>query len=227
MTFSVAGICRRSGRIGFAVTTSSMAVGARVGAAAAGRGVVFSQARTDPRLHRPGLEAVSTGASADAALERMLAAATQPEWRQLGVLLADGSAAFHTGAACLPWSGARAADDCLAIGNFLAGPAVVDAMVEGFHRVPSAPLAERLVEALAAGERAGSERDPLRSAAVQIHAEQSFAWMDLRVDDDPDPIGALRGLATRFAGKADAYTLRALDPGNAPDSHDIEHDDSV
>jgi len=56
MTFSLAGRCAETGQMGYVVATSSVCVGARVGAVADGV-VIFSQARTDPRLHAVGLEA--------------------------------------------------------------------------------------------------------------------------------------------------------------------------
>ena len=101
MTFSIAGRCPETGDIGFAVTTSSVCVGARVGAVAEGC-VVFSQARTDPRLHAVGLKAWAETASAQAALNAMHTAAVAPHWRQLGVLPATGDALHLTGDSCLP-----------------------------------------------------------------------------------------------------------------------------
>ena len=67
MTFSIAGRCPETGQIGFAVTTSSVCVGARVGAVTDGC-VVFSQARTDPRLHR--VAALLRNVEADARMAR-------------------------------------------------------------------------------------------------------------------------------------------------------------
>ena len=68
MTFSIAGTCSDTGEIGYAVATSSVCVGARVGMAGPGLCVVFSQARTDPRLHQVGFDAFRRTHDAKAAL---------------------------------------------------------------------------------------------------------------------------------------------------------------
>src|ERR1051326_1689192 len=63
MTFSIAGLCRRTREFGCAVATSSMAVGGRVAFVAPDAGVVLSQARSDPRLGILGLKRLETGGS--------------------------------------------------------------------------------------------------------------------------------------------------------------------
>ena len=222
MTFSIAGVCSRTGQLGCAVTTSSMAVGARVGSVLAGRAVAFSQARTDPRLHAVGLDAVANGADASAAVAAMREAAVQPHWRQLGVLLADGSCAFSTGDSCLAYAGAAAGTNCLALGNAIRGAEVLDAMVTEFERTPDDTLAERLIAALEAGLDAGGEHDPLRSSSLLVYAEHAFPYAGLRVDDSETPISDLGALWRAWAPKADGYTARTLDPDNAPDSSTLE-----
>jgi uncharacterized Ntn-hydrolase superfamily protein len=48
MTFSLVGRCARTGMLGAAVTTSSIAVGSRCQHARAGVGAALTQHRTDP-----------------------------------------------------------------------------------------------------------------------------------------------------------------------------------
>ncbi|GMG81575.1 DUF1028 domain-containing protein [Paralimibaculum aggregatum] len=223
MTFSVAAVCPESGEIGFAVTTSSVCVGARVGAAVAGRCVVFSQARTDPRLHRTGLAAYLAAGDADAALAAMQAAATAPHWRQLGVLGQDGTARHFTGASCLPSCGGLAGDHALALGNYLGSDAVLPAMIAALAEAAGRPLAARLIGALAAGLAAGGERDPLQSAAVKVYGAHDFPLTDLRVDRSAEPVAELAALWQDWEPKAAAYVTRALDPDAAPPSHEVEH----
>lgn len=222
MTFSIAGVCPRTGQLGCAVATSSMAVGARVGQARAGLAVALSQARTDPRLHGIGLDAVANGADAAQAAAAMGDAAVQPRWRQLGILLANGTGAFSTGASCFPYAGGRVGTHCLALGNGICGSEVLAAMADGFEHTPADPLADRLLDALAAGLEAGGEYEPLRSSSLLVHAEHPVPWTDLRVDDSVAPIVDLRALWREWAPKADGYIQRALDPGIAPDSSILE-----
>lgn len=221
MTFALAGLCRDSGQLGCAVTTSSVCVGARCGRVGPDC-VVFSQARTDPRLHKVGLEAHARTGDAGAALAAMQAAATAPHWRQLGILDRSGAALHITGSSCLPACGGLAGAGCLALGNYLGGEAVLPAMVRGFETAEGA-LAKRLIAGLAAGLAAGGERDPLQSAALLVYGDQDFAYADLRVDKSAAPIADLGLLWQDWEPKAGAYVIRTLDPDSAAPSHEVEH----
>ncbi|MAY89132.1 MAG: hypothetical protein CML02_20705 [Pseudooceanicola sp.] len=220
MTFSIAGRCPETGQIGFAVTTSSVCVGARVGAVTDGC-VVFSQARTDPRLHRVGVDAWGKTGSAQATLDAMQAAAVSPHWRQLGVLPATGNGVHLTGASCLPHCGGLTGANSLALGNFLGTDKVLPALIETFE-AEKGPLAWRLVKALRAGEAAGSEVDPLQSSAVMVLGQDDLKDVDLRVDYAADPLVALQDLLADWLPKAPAYRLRAIDPDSAPSSSLVE-----
>ena len=221
MTFSIAARCPETGQIGYAVTTSSVCVGARVGAVAEGC-VVFSQARTDPRLHAVGLKAWAETASAQAALDAMRDAAVAPHWRQLGVLPATGEPLHLTGDSCLPHCGGLTGANSLALGNFLGTAEVLPAIVHGFE-TGEGSLAERMLAGLKAGEAEGSERDPLQSAAVVVLGGEGLRDVDLRVDASSDPLADLGVLLADWLSKAPAYRLRALDPDAAPSSSSVEH----
>ncbi len=217
MTFSIAGLCPRTGEIGLALTTSSMAAGARAMMLSPGRGAVFAQARSDPRLAAIGHAALKAGHTAPQALASMLAGNPLAEWRQLGVLDRSGAAAHATGARCLPPSGGLAAPGALSLGNGLANDAVVPAILQGFLGNPALPLAERLIAALEAGLRAGGEPHPLRSAALQVGRPGiPFAVIDLRIDLADDPLGALRHHWAMYQPLTEPYLARAIDPEHAP-----------
>jgi uncharacterized Ntn-hydrolase superfamily protein len=72
MTFSLIGRCSRSGQIGAAVATSSIAVGARCTYAEAGIGAVLTQHRTDPRLGPRGLSLLRSGCTARQTLDALV-----------------------------------------------------------------------------------------------------------------------------------------------------------
>jgi len=220
MTYSLAGRCLDTGRIGYAVATSSVAVGARVGALVPGC-VVFSQARTDPRLHSAGLRAFEAGHDAPAILAAMQAAGHALHWRQLGVLTMVGAGLHHTGDSCLEHTGGLTGQDCLAIGNFLGSSEVLAQMVHGFEAADG-PLEERLMAGMLAGEAAGSERDPLQSASLAVIAMDGIKDSDLRIDDSRQPLQDLLALCRAWAPKSGAYRLRALDPDSAPSSSVVE-----
>ena len=220
MTFSLAGRCTETGRIGFAVATSSVCVGARVGAITEGC-VVFSQARTDPRLHAAGIEFWQRNKDAAGTLSAMREAATSPHWRQLGVLTTTGVPLHYTGASCLDHCGGLEGANSLALGNFLGSADVLPEMIRGFEEAAGS-LEERLQAGMLAGEKAGSEREPLQSAALKVLGSEGLMDADLRVDFSTDPLKDLRTLWLDWAPKAAAYRLRAIDPDAAPSSAEVE-----
>jgi len=85
-------------------------------------------------------------------------------------------------------------------------------MLGVFEASPDLPLARRLIDALAAGEAAGGEYQPVTSAALLVVDRESFAYVDLRVDDHPQPIAELARLWAKYEPEAHAYVIRAVDP---------------
>lgn len=216
MTFSIAGRCARTGMLGAAVTTSGLASGARCPFARAGLGAALTQHRTDPRLGPRLLDRLAAGDDAAAALAAVVATAVQPEWRQLAVIDASGRTASHTGARVDPTrAGSAHAPGAVAIANIVRSTMVPAAMLAAFGQDPEAELCTRLLAALAAGEAAGGEFRPVRSAAVVIAHADDFAYVDLRVDDHPEPIAELDRLWQAYAPEAAAYVGRARDPASA------------
>jgi len=216
MTFSLAGRCARTGMLGAVVTTSSIAVGSRCPYARACVGAALTQHRTDPRLGPLALDLLSRGYSAAAAMHAIVALAPQPEWRQLALIDAGGRTASYTGASVDATKAAEAhGADCVAIANIVRSTDVPAAMVRAFEADPTAPLAVRLLDALAAGDSAGGEFRPIISAALMVAHQEAFPYVDLRVDDHPHPIPELRRLWLAYAPEADPYVGRANDPGAA------------
>ena len=214
MTFSLIGRCTRSGQIGAAVSTSSIAVGARVAYCAAGVGAVLTQHRTDPRLGPRGLALLRSGCAAQETLDALVASTPHSQWRQIAVLDAAGNTAAFSGTRTKPEMSAVPTQDVCAIGNILANARIPPAIVQAFQADPSAPLAERLLQALEAGLAAGGEHMPVRSACLLVVERASFPLIDLRVDWHDTPIAELRSLWERYAPQTNDYLLRALDPDN-------------
>jgi uncharacterized Ntn-hydrolase superfamily protein len=212
MTFSLIGRCARTGQIGAAVTTSSIAVGARCTFAAAGVGAVLTQHRTDPRLGPRGIELLRSGCSAQETLDALVASTPLARWRQLAVLDAAGNTAAYSGARTKPEMSEAPGQDVCAIGNILANARVPAAMLRAFQADPSALLAERLLYALEEGLAAGGENGPVRSAHLLVVERESFPLVDLRVDWHDTPIAELRSLWNRYAPQCNDYLIRALDP---------------
>jgi uncharacterized Ntn-hydrolase superfamily protein len=212
MTFSIAGRCAKTGMFGLAITTSSIAVGSRCIFARAQTGAVLTQHRTDPRLGPLGLKLLAAGCTARDTVSALIACTPFSDWRQIAVIDREGRTAQFSGAKNAPICTSAEEHDCIAIGNILRTHGVPEAMTATFARLSDAPLADRLLAALAAGDEAGGEVKPLRSAALLVVHLQSFPYVDLRIDRDDQPIKALQSLWQEYSPSADTYVARALDP---------------
>jgi uncharacterized Ntn-hydrolase superfamily protein len=215
MTFSIAGRCARTGMLGAVVTTSSIAVGSRCPYAQAGVGAVLTQHRTDPRLGPTILAALGRGKAPDAILRALEQSDPNLGWRQLAAVTADGRAAFFNGDKIASIAKGRVGRDCVGVGNILRTTDVVDAMVESFEASASEPLPERLLRAIEAGHAAGGELKQVKSAALLVAHREPFPYVDLRVDLSSQPLTELRFLWELYRPEADAYVVRAIDPGKA------------
>ena len=217
MTFSIAARCPRTGRFGVAVTSSSPAVAARCAHVRPGVGAVCSQNVTDPRLGTRLLDLLESGTPAGTAVRDL---ATQPhaEWRQLTAIGRTGPAAVFSGARVLGTYAEATAPDAVAAGNLLANPDVPRAILTAFTTSdPSAPLASRLVDALAAGAAAGGEAGPVHSAGLLVVDAVPWPVTDLRVDwTEGDPVAELADLWKLWEPQEEAYVQRALAPDEAP-----------
>ena len=198
-TFSIVGFDPKTGDLGVAVASRFLAVGAVVPWAEAGAGAVATQAYANVAFGPDGLKALREGKSADQALNALIDADKGRERRQAGVVDAEGRAATFTGSKCFAWAGGKTGKHWAAQGNILAGPEVVDAMGKAFEAAEG-ELAERLLAALRAGEKAGGDKRGKQSAALSVVRKKggflqgNDRYVDLRVDDHKDPVKELARL---------------------------------
>jgi uncharacterized Ntn-hydrolase superfamily protein len=197
-TYSIVACDLAAGEWGVAVQSKFLAVGAGVPSAEPYVGAVATQALANMRYGPDGLALLRGGASAEEVVSRLTEADEGRAERQLGVVDAQGEAATYTGAACLEWAGGVAGDGYAAQGNILVSEDTVTALAETFEATSGRPLAERLLEALAAAQAAGGDRRGQQSAALLV-VRKDGGYMgtddrvaDLRVDDHPTPIDELR-----------------------------------
>jgi uncharacterized Ntn-hydrolase superfamily protein len=216
MTISIAARCERTGAFGVAISSSSPAVGSRCPNVRAGVGAVSSQNVTDPSLGPALLDALQSGLGAHDALAQVSKAATHPEFRQLTVVDNSGKSAVYSGAKSLGINAEVTAKNVAAAGNMLANADVIQAMVDAFNATSNNELADRLIQALEAGVKAGGEAGPVHSAAVVVATEVSWPTTNLRVDWDEDPISKLREIYNVWAPQSQDYLTRALNPNTAP-----------
>ncbi len=217
MTFSIAGRCARTGMAGIVITTSSICVGARCPWVRARVGAVATQNVTDPALGPRGLDLMEGGLPAAAALERLMADAPFPDYRQVTMVDAQGGTAHWTGTKTLGTNAVATAAGCVAAGNLLMSPEVPRAMARTFAAEPGLHLAERLLRSIEEGLVAGGEAGPVKSAALIVADDQIWPLVNLRVDwDDDGPLMRLRQLWEAYEPQMKDYVARALDPLAAP-----------
>jgi len=217
MTFSIIGRCADTGQFGIAISSSSIAVGARCPWLRAGVGAVATQNVTLPALGPQILDLLEQGdLDPTAALDQALQATGWRQYRQVTVIDHNGQVALFSGDQALGTHHAVAGEQCAAAGNLLAHPGVIDAMTEAFESA-AGPLADRLLAALHAAMAAGGEAGPVHSAALQVVGDLAWPIVDLRVDwADEDPIGQLDTLWQAYRPQMQDYLTRALDPTAAP-----------
>lgn len=212
-TFSIVGYDPETGEAGVAVQSRVFSVGNGVIWGEAGVGVVATQAIVDVSYGPQGLQLLREGYSPADAVREILARDPDPnpggwtkEGRQFSIMNARGEVATHTGPRASDWAGHRIGEYCSAQGNILAGPAVVDDMVEAFESTEG-HLSLRLLAALEAGQAAGGDTRGMQSAAMLIVKEDGGVWLNndvvlrLHVEDDPEPIAELRRLVEKAAAQ--------------------------
>ena len=226
MTFSIAGRCRDTGNLGVAISSSSIAVGARCPWMRAQIGAVATQNVTLPSLGRlilDGLEA-DRMAKPETAMEQALATDPYSRYRQVIVIDSKGRSAVFTGSQALGTSNAAIGEQCVAAGNLLMTPRVIASMIEAFVAA-NGHLADRLLSAMHAAVAAGGEAGPVHSAAMKIVGHVDWPIVDLRVDwTESDPIEALDNLWQAYRPQMHDYLTRALDPTAAP-SYNVPGDE--
>jgi uncharacterized Ntn-hydrolase superfamily protein len=191
-TFSIVAYDATSSMLGVAVSTRVPAVGAVCSFARAGAGAISTQAWTNPLLGVDGLDLMEQGYSAGEALRKLLDADPDPEMRQIVAVDGEGRPAAHTGANTDPWQGHRTGAGYAVAGNMLVGEETITAMAEAFEASAEEPLSERLLRALEAGQAAGGDKRGRQSAALYVVKSEPYPYLDLRVDEHPDPVAELR-----------------------------------
>ena len=197
MTFSIVARDAATGDLGVAVASKFLAVGAVVPWARAGVGAIATQALANVAYGPDGLAALAGGGSAETVLAALTGADDGRADRQAGIVDASGRSASYTGTGCLTWAGGRTSDGVAVQGNILTGPEVVDSVLDTFL-ASDGTFPDRLVDALLVGDRAGGDARGRQSAALLVvrdgagYGGADDRWLDLRVDDHPDPIPELR-----------------------------------
>ncbi|UOR13054.1 DUF1028 domain-containing protein [Halobacillus amylolyticus] len=195
-TYSIVGFDPQTGELGVAVQSKFLGVGAVVPWAKAGVGAIATQAFANPAYGPDGLQLLSEGLSAQETVDRLIENDPEAADRQVGIIDAEGRAATFTGERCYDWAGGVTGKHYTAQGNILVNKETVTEMGRAFES-SEGTLADRLLAGLEAAEKAGGDSRGRQSAAIYVVKEKggygglSDVFVDLRVDDHPEPIQEL------------------------------------
>lgn len=194
MTWSIVARDPETGHLGIAVASRFFAVGGVVPHIHGNIGAVATQAFVNPLNGVDGLVLLAEGKAPLDIVTELAERDAGRDQRQFHLVDGQGRNAAYTGSKCIDWAGHIVDDNVSLAGNMLAGPQVLQATLETFRKTAAKPLAERLLEAMQAGEDAGGDKRGKQSAALVIYRDQDYAWISLRADDHGDPLAELRRL---------------------------------
>ena len=200
MTFSIVIYDPNDEAWGIGVASKFLAVGAFVPWLRPGIGAIATQALANLEYGVKGLELLRKH-DARRTLELLISSDPLREKRQVGIVDSQGNAAAFTGRECYPYAGHIVGNNFTVQGNILAGEEVLEAMAreaEGRGRIY-----EKILSALKNGDAKGGDRRGRQSAAIVVVKKPSNPmgkefdpliigkYIDLRVDDNPDPLREL------------------------------------
>ena len=198
-TYSIVARDSVTGELGVAVQSHYFSVGPVVPWAESGIGAIATQSLVLVDYGPRGLELMRTGLSARQALDALKAADPGVDGRQVAMVDAHGSVAAHTGKSCIPAAGMHVGAQYSVQANLMSNANVWPAMAAAYEHA-TGDLGERMLQALEAGERAGGDIRGRQSAAILVvkGTPSGRPWadhvLDLRVEDNPQPLVELRRL---------------------------------
>jgi uncharacterized Ntn-hydrolase superfamily protein len=201
-TYSI--VCRdeTTGEMGVAVQSHWFSVGTAVSWAEAGVGAIATQSFVNKSFGILGLNLLRKGLTSQQVVDSLLKDDEGREVRQLAIIDSKGNVATHTGKNCIDHANHIKGENFSVQSNMMLTSGVSKAMSNAFQHINNKPLAERMLIALEAAQRAGGDIRGQQSAAMIVVPGKSEGkpWdersVDLRVDDHPAPLRELRRLYT-------------------------------
>ena len=224
-TFSIVAIDTQTGESGVAVTTRRPCVGNAVPWVRPGVGAVATQGGTRLEYGDELLDLLEQGVSPQEALDRVVAADSGRERRQVGVIDMRGRSAQWTGSgqygaeAQGDWVAERSGSTFAVQGNSLVSTEVVDAVTDAFQASEGSRrhLADRLIAALYAGQLLGGDgrHGNTQSAAVLVadprpgmSRRPDGVTVDINVCENPEPVREVRRIYDTVSEALGFRTLR-------------------
>ena len=198
-TFSIVARDPATQELGIAVQSRAFRAGAIVPFAKAGVGAIATQAAANQSYGPRGMAMLEQGMSPEQVVQRLTSEDSGRATRQLAIIDAQGRLKAYTGTGTNAWAGHIEGKDYSVQGNILAGEGVVKAMAKAFEETKG-ELAVRLMAALDAGQAAGGDARGMQAGAIYVvkpitdPSVTTDKWVDVRVDDSPNPFKELRRL---------------------------------
>lgn len=203
MTFSIVAYDPEADELGVAVQSKFMAVGALVPWAEAGVGALATQSWCNTTYGPKSMELLKAGLSPEEIVEKLIADDSEADLRQFGIVDIKGRSTSYTGKECFPWAGGITGPNFACQGNILVNENTITDMAATFQKTEG-NLASRLIAALTSAQKAGGDSRGQQSASLLIvkpkggYGGFNDKFMDLRVDDHPEPITELSRLHELF-----------------------------
>ena len=208
-TFSIIAVDPATKETGVAVTTRNPCVGNAVPWVRAGVGAVATQGGTRVEYGPDLLDLLAKGLGPKEALDQLVAADADRDRRQVGVISVDGRSAQWTGKGQYggesrgDWVAETSGPTFAVQGNSLVSVDVVKVVADTFRTSEGTPrtLADRLIEALQAGQSLGGDgrHGETQSAAVLVadprpglSRRPDGQTVNINVCEHPEPVGELR-----------------------------------
>jgi uncharacterized Ntn-hydrolase superfamily protein len=227
-TFSIIAVDPATHELGVGVQSRAFAAGAAVPFAKPGVGAVATQASANRAYGPKAIALLEQGLSPADVVKQITDEDPGRDTRQVAVIDTKGRSAVYTGKHVIDrnsdrndpvhlgaWAGHATGHNFSVQGNTLASEAVVKAMAEAYER-GTGSMAERLMDALDAGQSKGGDIRGMQSAGILVvrplpaNSDSTVERIvDIRVDDATNPFVELRRLLNITTGAPNKLTARA------------------
>ena len=218
-TFSIIAYDAATNELGVGVQSRAFGAGAAVPYAKAGVGAVATQASANRTYGPKAIALLEQGLSPAEVVKRITDEDPGRDTRQVAVINTKGESAAYTGKRVIDrnsdpkdlvhlggYAGFYQGRSFSVQGNTLASPAVIEAMAEAYGSGKGS-MAERLMDALDAGQSKGGDTRGMQSAGILVvrpippgSDSTVERIVDIRVDDSPEPFKELRRLLNMTTG---------------------------
>ncbi len=228
-TFSIVAFDPATNELGVGVQSRAFGAGAAVPYAKPGVGAVATQASANRQYGPKAIALLEQGLSPAEVVKRITDEDPGRDTRQVAVIDAKGRSAVYTGKRVIDrnsdpkdlvhlggFAGFAAGPNFSAQGNTLASEEVVKAMAAAYQSGKGS-MAERLMDALDAGQAKGGDTRGMQSAGILVvkplpaNSESTVERIvDIRVDDHEEPFKELRRLLQMTTGAPNRLTERSV-----------------